>query len=60
MKDKKKSNQNDGVEARDCVSKCTCVLIFGWTSSKPLIIFVINLMTYISGPPVNHLIDGSP
>jgi hypothetical protein len=46
-------------EERECVSKCTCVLIFGCTSSKPLIILVKNLMAYISGPPVNHIVDGS-
>jgi hypothetical protein len=43
---------------RDCVWKNTHVLTFISNSSKPLIIFVINLMVNISGSPVNHLFDG--
>jgi hypothetical protein len=48
------------IKAKDCVWNDTHVLTFIFKSSKPLIIFLVNLMVYLSGPLVNHLFDGSP
>jgi hypothetical protein len=48
------------IKAKDCVWNDTHVLTFIFNSSKPLIIFLVNLTVYLSGSPMNHLFDGSP
>jgi len=53
----RKERDDGGKGFYEQVSHVT-VFIFNW--SRPLIIIEINLTVYESGPPVNHLIDGSP
>ena len=53
----RKKRDDGGKGLHEQVSYVT-VFILNW--SKPLIIYEINLTVYESGPPVNHLIGGSP